>query len=390
MSGVSYDDEIIKRAAVFGEYTQLANKMGAVNLSQGIPEPLIDKHINAALAKSTRYGWQYTDTWGMYDLRNLITHKIYNRYFNVSNTLITSGCTESIYISLAQAANDYGDKVAFFEPFYPYYLGMVKIFNLKPVPIKMRLSDGLYTPDWTDFEELVHRGVRIIILNTPHNPTGWVMNNSDAEYLCGLANKYGICIIIDESYKKYEYDQDGSDAVRILYSGTKYCLIAGSFSKLLSATGIRVGWLIGRVNSLKKSYAVHLYLSYCQPPSLQGAIISMLNDSAVDKYLDDLACHYKSKRDLLVDALKSTEMSLAYPSGGHYILANYSDHFPEMSPEQFAEWFAIKYNVLPLPASCFYLDNASVREIRFSFAVSLADLKKASSRLYENRQRVNI
>ncbi|WP_460068931.1 aminotransferase class I/II-fold pyridoxal phosphate-dependent enzyme [Pseudomonas sp. S1_A06] len=202
------DLTLIGRVAPFRDASAYAASSGALNLSQGIPEPLFDNAMNAALARQVRAGWQYADPRGEMILRESIAAHSAG-YAPDSEVLVTSGCTEALYLALYAASTQYGSRVAFFEPFYPYYPGMASLLGLEfvAVPLSAGESIGL---DWAVLEQQLRAGVRILLLNTPHNPTGWCMSADDWQHMVALAKNHDFMVIVDEAYRHYQYDTDTS------------------------------------------------------------------------------------------------------------------------------------------------------------------------------------
>lgn len=365
------------RADVFQWHSQLAQSLGAVNLSQGVPEPLLDVELNSALLESVAAGWGYSDPRGASELRSEIRDIF--KLDSIDEVLITSGCTESLYVGLRSIPAEYGDAVAFFEPFYPYYPGLTSLAGRRPVPIPFEWNGSVPQPDWEAVEASMKRGVRIFILNSPHNPTGWVMDDDGLGILEALSRKYRVAIVVDDAYRGFVYDSKAIGALDKLKSAIPTCLIAGAVSKLLSAPGLRVGWLIGGREELASAHAIHMHTSYCQPLPLQLTVVRVLKARG---HLCSLVDRYRRKRDNLFDALSRLGLTCTLPGGGHFILADYSALNTDLSSGAFAVEFAKTYGVMPLPVTPFYADaSADRRLLRFSFAVSPSLLEQAVSRL---------
>lgn len=366
-------------ANVFQAYTVLANKLDAVNLAQGVPEPIMEREINQALTTALHTGWQYTSPLGLESLRIALSNE-YDHEFTTDEILITSGCTESLYLGVFAASKIYGNKVAFFEPFYPYYMSLAQLLDMEAIPLGMMVQNGQILPDWQELESAIISGTKILILNTPHNPSGWVMNRDDAIYLRNLADKHGVLIIVDEAYRYYTYAADDANtAMRILYENNDNILLLGSASKLLSTTGLRIGWMLGRQNILGIAYATHLYTTYCHPGPLQQLVATIFNNRGNNWFLD-IKNHYISKRDKLLTALKTIGFNCESASGGHFLLADYSSMRNDLNSDDFANYFAKEYGVMPLPANIFYRKNMPISQVRFSFSISMDTIDKAISK----------
>lgn len=363
---------------IFQRCTAFATENGAINLAQGVPEPIMEDVVNEKLASSFKLGWQYVNPKGLDSLRKALAVE-YKNEFDTENILVTSGCTESLYLGILAASKIYGSKIAFFEPFYPYYTGLAKLINLESIPVEMIQTDLEILPDWNRIEEVFNSGVRILILNTPHNPTGWVMRINEARLLRELANKHGVFIIVDEAYRYYNYDgTDVNEAIKILYEDNDDILLVGSASKLFSVTGLRLGWMLGRKAIIDIAYAVHLYTSYCHPAPVQQMAAEIFDNR--DKFwFKEINNHYIKKRDVLFNALVGMGFQCPKVSGGHFLLAGYANLNDTLSSEDFAKSFAAKYGVMPLPSDPFY--RVSKQQVRFSFSVAMDKINKAKELL---------
>jgi aspartate/methionine/tyrosine aminotransferase len=376
-------------AEVFSRYTAQARALGSVNLAQGIPEGRLDDSLGQALLDSLGLGWQYVDPRGLERLRIAIASRVYAGAFRTEEVLITSGCTESVTIALQSLAgrwseDRWGAKVAFLEPFYPYYPGFAELAGFEPVPIPMH--DGPPALDLDAIERVFSNGVRILLLNTPHNPSGWVITSDEAHALRGLLERYGVFLILDDAYHGFVYSgADSAGAARLVESNERL-LVAGSCSKLLSATGLRLGWLLGTASALKRAHALHMYLTYCQPGPLQGSAATLIEQRRpADETM--LAAHYERKRDSLVAALRAAGMSCSSPRGSHFVVADYSRLAPRVAPEDFALEFARTVGVMSLPLTPFCAPGSAHRRLRFSFSVDQGTLDSAVDRMTEGAGR---
>ncbi len=367
---------------IFQKCTTRANELGAINLAQGVPEPLLENNINDILnttLKTTQ--WRYANPKGLDELRFALSNE-YNNSFTMDEILITSGCTESLYLGLYAASKLHGNKVAFLEPFYPYYSGLAELLDLNAVPIAMQKINDQFTPDWNKIEDLLKsQAIKILIINTPHNPSGWVINSIEAQRLRQLTDKYAVFLIIDEAYRYYTYTSiKANEAVDILYQNNENVLLVGSASKLFSATGLRVGWMLGRNNILSIAYALHLYTTYCHPTPLQQVTATLFNNRE-QNWFYNIKNHYMAKRDYLVKLLNQFGFKCPAVNSGHFLLADYSKIKNNMNSEEFADYFAVKYNIMSLPVTPFYQKHNIPTQVRFSFSVNMDILQKADTQL---------
>jgi N-succinyldiaminopimelate aminotransferase len=317
-------NEILK-VKVFREYANIARDLNAINLAQGVPEPLLDEKVNEYLKNNLHYGWSYVEPKGIEKLRLAITHE-YNNDFHINDVLITSGGAESLYLSFASAKEFQGNKIAFLAPFFPFYQSLSKIFEMETFYTKLKISGDDLALNLNQIEDLFKAGVKTFVLNTPHNPSGWTLSVTESHSLRLLLDKYGVLLIIDEVYRNYIYNDtiDEKMAIKTLYENNTNLFIVGSASKLLSVTGMRIGWLIAKSQNLELAYALHSHTSYCQPAPLQHTVSDLLNDDK-EVWFTPIKNHYKEKKDKLISALRNFGFTCPNVNGGHFILANYTN-----------------------------------------------------------------
>lgn len=303
---------------IFSKLSKYAIEINAINLSQGIPEPILNDRINEFIKASENIYWNYSDPRGTDLLRSTLCNE-YKDKCKVNEILVTSGATESLYLALVSIKNKYGKKIGFFEPFYPSYPGLCQKLDMEYYALPMIKGINSLELDFNALEDFAKNGGRIIILNTPHNPTGWVLKNKDYQELKALINKYDLFIIIDEVYRKYEYIRNLEPIENLLE--LENVLICGSSSKLLSATGLRVGWLIGNPKIIENALSHHLYITYCQPQILQDVVANILSEILNDESIfENILNQYKIKRDILFYKLNEFGFDSVMPDGGHFII----------------------------------------------------------------------
>ncbi|WP_440812095.1 pyridoxal phosphate-dependent aminotransferase [Pseudomonas syringae] len=368
--------ELVDRAALFKDASNYAHQMQAVNLSQGLPEPLFDDEMNSVLVTQLVEGWQYADPRGERIIRERIAQRFLPGGCADTDVVITSGCTEALFLALMAGRSEFGNRVIFFEPFYPYYPGLASLCGMDFVTVPLASAAPVGGPDWGLVEARLREGARILLLNTPHNPTGWCMGDEDWKQLQALSATYDFLVILDEAYQYYNYETIDSGS---LPERSFRWLSAGSASKMLSMTGVRIGWLLGDTQLVESAYARHLYLSYCQPRPLQAAT-ALLLDTLTPQRIDGLQTLYRDKRDRLARTLTAAGFQIGLPHGGHYIMADYSQIAPQMEAHRFSQHMAEHVGVMPLAATPFYLDGRH-SQVRFSFSASRPVLDEACRRM---------
>jgi aspartate/methionine/tyrosine aminotransferase len=366
-------------ASIFQDMTALAVRLGAINLAQGIPEPLNDAVLSQSLRLSADCDWQYADTAGDSLLRAALCRD-YQLVIGQDQILITSGCTESLLAALHAARRRYGDAVAALEPFYPYYRGFAEILGLRLLPIGMTVTDRQWRLDEQSVGAQLEAGVRILLVNSPHNPTGWVLDEDSGARLLALCRAKDALLIIDNVYADFVYDRDDVFRVREDHLD-QHCVVASSVSKMFAASGLRLGWLLGPASIVAEARTAHMHMSNCQPLAVQVAVRRMLevNDKA---WRRRVRAHYRGKRDLLFAALASRGFDCTLPSAGHFIVAGFDNISDETSSMEFAYEFAKENGIVGLPMHDFYREEPP-RTLRFSFAVPKSVIERACRNLME-------
>lgn len=372
--------EEIQKVKIFREYSNYAHEISAINLAQGIPEPIIEDKVNHYLKENLHHGWAYTDTHGTKALR-LAVCAHYHNDFAIENTLITSGGAESIYLSFALAKEQFGNKITYIAPFFPFYKSTAELFGMQSIIIDTTKDGNTLILDFDALEKSFINGSKTFILNTPHNPCGWVINLSEARQLRTLLDKYGVLLILDEVYRHYIYNDtiDEINAIKTLYQNNDKILIIGSASKFLSVTGMRIGWLIGNPLLLELPFAFHSHTSHCQPAPLQHTVADLMNNSS--EWFSQVKNHYQIKRDKLVPALRDFGFKCYDVDGGHFVLAEYDRISPEPDSNIFAREFGKKYGVLPLTTNVFYAGNHFEKSVRFSLTPTMNSIDKTLIKL---------
>jgi N-succinyldiaminopimelate aminotransferase/methionine aminotransferase len=217
------------------------------------------------------------------------------------------------------------------------------------------------------------------LLNSPHNPTGWTMRVDEAARFGELCRQFDWAVILDHAYLGFEYESGATLPVAAWASELPDLWVAGSASKLLSSTGLRVGWLLTKPEHFAEALNHHMCLSYCQPQLLQQCVAALLHDFdyALPRAIVE---RYRAKRDLLVSALRERGLQLGAPEGGHFVLADYSALEPSLNPSGFARHLQASAGVVCLPAEPFYFGLRD-RLVRFSFGVSMESIHAACRRL---------
>jgi aspartate/methionine/tyrosine aminotransferase len=377
--------------SVIREMTRLGDSCGAVNLSQGLPdfdprEEIIDAAIEAIRSGEN----QYTFPFGLPEFRQSIAAKslAYNGIHCDPETEVTVTCGVSeAMMSTMLALTDPGDEVLILEPWYENYLPACRMAGAIPIYI------GLREPDFTWDEKELHtafeRRPRLILINTPHNPTGRVFTAAELGLIARLCQQYGVIAVTDEIYEHIYYDDDRHLSLGSV-DGMQDCTVTlCGLGKTYAVTGWRVGWAIAAEPISALIRKVHDYLTICAPAPMQKAGVAALNMS--EQYYADMRCQYGVRRGILLRALRKSGFQFRTPTGAYYVMANFADldwdrkkyEKPDWTLDRnFAEYMARDVGVAVVPGSSFYSRNARGNtQVRFNFAKAEKTLNEASLRL---------
>lgn len=362
------------RESVIREMTRLAEKYGAINLSQGMPSHDPPPGLFSYLEEAVKRGLnQYSFTWGLKELREELSRfveKTRGVYFDPQDeVVITCGAAEGIIASLL-ALIEPEDKVGVIEPFYENYIPGILFARGKPYVIK--LDSAFRIKLEKDIPSL-----KVFILNTPHNPTGRIWDDEELKELLELLNKMGSYLISDETYEFITYEKTHLSPLRKGFPDDKL-IIVSSFSKFFSITGWRVGYILARRPIIEKIRSVHDYLTICAPTPFQYAISKALKNLP-STYFDYVRNTYRESRDILYNGLSELGFRVVKPEGAYYMMADFSRLSGEDS-FNFARRLVEKAGVAVVPGQSFYLGGGETT-VRFSFSLDKKSLLEAIERI---------
>ncbi len=371
--------------SVIREMTRLAQKHGAVNLSQGFPDfPAPDALKRAACEAILADVNQYAVTWGAKPLRDAIAAD-FSRRHGVPvdpDTQITVCCgsTEAMMATML-AIVDPGDEVVVFEPYYENYGPDAVLSGATPRFVSLRWSDasGDWTYDSAELAEAFSNRTRAIIINTPNNPTGKVFTRAELEEIAGLCRQWGAIAVTDEIYEHILYDGAVHVPMASLEGMAERTVTINSVSKTFSVTGWRVGWTIAPPDITGAIRKVHDFLTVGAAAPLQAASAAALALPA--DYYRDLAAQYTVRRDRLLDILTPAGFTCYAPRGAYYIMTDIAGFgFPD--DVAFARYLVTDIGVAAVPGSSFYSGSASGQtKLRFCFCKKEETLSAAEQRL---------
>ncbi len=363
--------------SVFAIMTRLANQHNALNLSQGFPDFAISKELINLVAKHMRAGHnQYAPMPGVLLLRERIAFKtnlLYGAVYNPDTEVtVTAGATQALFGAITAFVRD-GDEVIVFEPAYDSYVPAIKLAGGTTVAIKLKAPT--YHIDWDEVKKMVSARTKMIIINSPHNPTGSILSAADLKTLESITRDTGIIVLSDEVYEHLVFDGKSHESVCKYPGLAERSLVTCSFGKTFHATGWKTGYCIGPDYLMKEFRKVHQFMVFCTNTPVQMAICDFLENP--DNYTG-LNWLFQSKRDFFLKALKSSRFEFVSAAGTYFQLLDYSkiSDEPEM---EFAQRLTRTHKIASVPIAPFYSHGVNNKKLRFCFAKSEETLEKAAS-----------
>ena len=368
---------------VFAEMTALAQKHDAINLAQGFPDFEGPPEIVEAAVRAIRSGDnQYARSRGHPPLVEAIAEaqeRFYGlEYDPMDEVVVFNGATEGISASMLGILNP-GDEVVLFEPFYDSYAPCLALAGATPRYVTLRTPD--FALDEGALRALVNEHTRMIVLNTPMNPTGKVFTREELEIIAGVCIEHDLVVLTDEVYEHLTFD----DAVHLPLAGLpgmrERTLTLSSAGKTYSFTGWKIGWATGPKELVDGAQAAHQFLNYTIATPLQTAVAYALRNHA-GEYLTEFKREYTARRDFLASALQGAGFDVMMPRGTYFILADFTPVF-EGDDWDFARWLTAEHGVAAIPPSAFYQADAAEgrRLARFAFCKRMETLERAAERL---------
>ena len=357
----------------------LAAEHNAINLGQGFPDFLMDDALVALVNESMQKGNnQYVHMNGLPLLRERIAEKITGLYQNTihpeSEITVTPGGTYAIYTALTTILQP-GDEVIVFEPAYDSYIPTIEINGAIPVLIPLNFPD--YTINWELVKQKVSSKTRAIIINTPHNPTGSILSETDINQLRAIVKDSNIVIISDEVYEHLIFE--GRQHVSMLRYPDLYdrSFVCFSFGKVYHCTGWKMGYCVAPPALMSEFRKIHQFNCFSCNSPVQFALAEFLLQK--EKYLQ-LGAFLQQKRDYFAALMQQTKFKPLPSFGSYFQLYSYNDISDE-TEKDFAIRLTKEYKVATIPTSVFYKNGSDNKVLRFCFAKKEATLEEAVNRL---------
>lgn len=364
---------------IFTVMSALANEVGAINLSQGFPDfetsPELIKLVNTAMKKGHN---QYAPMPGVQALREQIsqkTEKLYGATYNPDTEItITAGGTQAIFTAITAIIVP-NDEVIIFEPAFDCYAPAIKLMG--GIVKSLELEPPDYKIPWDMVKRLINHKTRMIIINSPQNPTATILHKEDIDELSALMKNQDILIISDEVYEHLIYDGETHHSVARYPELQQRSFIVASFGKPFHATGWKVGYCMAPAFLMQEFRKVHQFLVFSVNAPIQYAIAEYLKNEHV--YLD-LPAFFQEKRDYFRKGVEQTRFKLL-PCFGSYFQSVYFNNITDEKDADFALRLTKEVRVASIPTSAFYTKGTDHHVLRFCFAKKRETLDAALERL---------
>lgn len=365
---------------IFTQMSALAQKHNAINLSQGFPDFDGPEYLRERLAYHVSQGSnQYAPMTGTAPLREAIaakTEKIYGFAPDANTDItITAGATESLYIAITALVSK-GDEVIAFDPSYDCYAPAVELAG--GVMKRIQLQPPEFNVNWAEFADQITDRTKLVIINTPHNPSATVWRHGDIEQLWQTIADRPIFVLSDEVYEHICFAPEGHASVLRHPQLRQRAIAVSSFGKTYHMTGWRVGYCIAPAIISAELRKVHQYLTFSITTPVQLALADMLREAP--EHWQELPAFYQAKRERLAQGLANSRLKVLPGQGTYFLLVDYSD-VSDLDDVAFCHWLTEHIGVAAIPMSVFCAAPFPHKLIRLCFAKQEATLDAASERL---------
>ncbi len=361
---------------IFTVMSALANEHNAINLSQGFPNFDVSKELIDLTSEYMRKGMnQYAPMQGVQSLREVVCEKV-EALYGVSyhpdrEITVTAGATQAIYSAITAVVRE-GDEVVIFTPAYDCYEPAIELNGGKTIYVQLKPPH--YGIDWDEVKKVVNRKTRMIIINTPHNPTGSVLSEDDLKQLEKLTRNTDILILSDEVYEHIIFDNAAHQSVALYPHLAERSFIVASFGKTFHCTGWKMGYCLAPEALMKEFRKAHQFIVFtCNTPA-QYALADYLKNSST---YEALGSFYQEKRDHFVNLIKDSRFTVEPASGTYFQLLGYKDISDDADTE-FAKYLTIEKGIASIPVSVFYHKQVDEHVLRFCFAKDNETLERAA------------
>jgi len=361
---------------IFTVMTNLALEFNAINLSQGFPDFETDPGLIRLVEKYMKEGYnQYAPMQGVPILRERIAEKVLELYNTDADPdteiTVTSGATEALYCAISAVVSP-GDEVILFEPAFDSYEPAIRLNG--GIPIFLKLSFPEYKIDWGRVKDTITSKTKLIILNSPHNPTGTVLSREDIHQLEEIAREADFFVISDEVYEHIIFDGCSHESLLRYHELAQKSFVISSFGKTYHTTGWKIGYCVAPEPLSTEFRKIHQYLTFASNTPIQYAYAKIMEDKS---HCLSLSSFYQKKRDLFLSLTANSGFKALPCRGTYFQMMDYSSI--SMEPDiDFAKRLTREHGIAAIPPSVFYHNNDDNRVLRFCFAKKNDTLKKAA------------
>lgn len=365
------------KTSIFSVMSKMAADCNAINLSQGFPNFNSDPKLIALVEKAMKEGHnQYAPMPGDLKLREQISAKIktlhQKTYHPDSEITITAGATQAIFTAIAAIILK-GDEVLVFTPAYDCYAPSVELFGGKVIPVQ--LTPPFYAPDWEEVRDKISPRTKLIIVNSPHNPSGMVFTKNDMLQLQMIVDENNLLVLSDEVYEHIIFDGEIHQSAARFESLAKRTFITASFGKTFHNTGWKLGYCVAPETLMAEFRKVHQYVVFCVNNPIQKALATYL--AAPSHYLN-LGSFYQQKRDLFIELLQESRFKILPSKGTYFQLLDFSEITNEKDVT-FAERLTKENGLATIPTSVFNSNKEDFKQLRVCFAKTERTLREAAT-----------
>lgn len=361
--------------SIFTVMSKLALDHSAINLSQGFPDFPVSEKLIELIHRNMKEGHnQYAPSPGVASLRKVIAEVISKTYQRPTNPeteiTITDGGTEALFSVIAALVSQ-GDEVIVFDPAYDSYDPAIRLNG--GVPIHINLNPPKFAIDWEEVKLKITSRTRMIMINTPHNPSGAVLSETDLRALEEIALKHGIIVLSDEVYERIIFEDIAHQSVLKYPALASQSVAVFSFGKTFHATGWKIGYAVAAEPLTREIRKAHQFITFSVNTPIQLALAEYMTEP--ENYTQ-LGKFYQQKRDFFLDQITGSSFEPLSCFGSYFQLLSYKkiSGKPDM---EMAEWLTKEHKLASIPVSPFYKDRTDHRLLRFCFAKKEETLEKA-------------
>ncbi|WP_109851221.1 methionine aminotransferase [Aquimarina sp. AU58] len=366
---------------IFTVMSQLAHKHEALNLSQGFPNFEASPELINLVTRAMQNGYnQYAPMPGSLSLREVITKKtnaLYGSHYHPETDItITSGATQAIFTIISAFIHP-GDEVIIFKPAYDSYEPSIKLYGGTIVPVQLTAPN--FSVDWQEVASKITSKTKMIIINTPHNPSGSILSKEDMLQLEKLIKNTDIILLSDEVYEHIIFDDQKHQSAALFPGLAERAFITASFGKTFHTTGWKMGYCLAPKELMTEFRKVHQFNVFSSSHPMQYALAEYLK---VPEHYLSLPDFYQQKRDFFLSMITDSRFKFIPASGTYFQVLDYSAITDE-NDVAFAERLTKEYKIASIPVSVFNLNQKDDKVLRFCFAKTEETLKRAADILCE-------